>query len=369
MNSVASKKQETQEATPVADSAIVPTPTVIGWQGVRFVLPPDWSISGFSMDRDNGYLRVDAPGNIEMTVQVRWSKPTKIGTRQITLFSLAMTQLQRYFLKETTPESLGRTLEETLKRLFNESEKQAKKAKVKFTGTSEQETREGTNSERVAIGFEWSGVGRGIGKIWKCTHCGRIVVAQVVGRTKDRSRINEVARQLLATIHDHSEDGFDLWALYDLQVALPEDYRLLEQKLLSGYLHLKFARRSERVLVDRWGLANMTLKKFTLEDWFQNNALMSLKHLEKTDVDSPNGHSLLQFSGRLSLLQWLRSFQETLTRFHRMPSRYVGCIWQCEQTNRIFAVQTITHKNSENLLNEIVSRSHCHYTGHERMSD
>jgi len=32
--------------------------TLIGWQGLRFSLPPEWNITGFSMDRREGYLKV-----------------------------------------------------------------------------------------------------------------------------------------------------------------------------------------------------------------------------------------------------------------------------------------------------------------------
>ena len=35
----------------------IPARTVIGWQGVRCMLPPEWNVSGLSMDRDNGSLR------------------------------------------------------------------------------------------------------------------------------------------------------------------------------------------------------------------------------------------------------------------------------------------------------------------------
>ena len=47
--------------------------TVIGWQGMRCVLPPGWNVTGFSLDRDSGYLRVDAPGSGMLAVQIRWT--------------------------------------------------------------------------------------------------------------------------------------------------------------------------------------------------------------------------------------------------------------------------------------------------------
>ena len=55
---------------------IAGAPTIVGWQGLRCQLPPDWSVTGLSMERENGYLRIDAPGDATMTVQIRWMTAT-----------------------------------------------------------------------------------------------------------------------------------------------------------------------------------------------------------------------------------------------------------------------------------------------------
>src|SRR5437764_422781 len=44
--------------------------TLIGWDGIRFTLPPDWNLTAFSNDRPGGYLKVDSPGT--MFAQVKW---------------------------------------------------------------------------------------------------------------------------------------------------------------------------------------------------------------------------------------------------------------------------------------------------------
>src|ERR1051326_4996532 len=76
--------------------AVPPGRTVIGWQGVRFTLPPEWNVTGFSMDRDNGYLRVDSPGSGTMSVQVPWLNAAKPDQGPPTLYSLLAPVFRRW---------------------------------------------------------------------------------------------------------------------------------------------------------------------------------------------------------------------------------------------------------------------------------
>src|SRR2546423_14597889 len=56
-------------------------PTLIGWQGITFQLPPEWNVTGFSMDRADGYLKIDSPGT--MFAQVRWMDPRAARPRTV----------------------------------------------------------------------------------------------------------------------------------------------------------------------------------------------------------------------------------------------------------------------------------------------
>ncbi len=217
------KNSETEEST---------QPTSIGWQGIRFVLPPDWNLTGFSMDRENGYLRVDAPGNSTLTVQVRWlnaSNPDQNNT--ITAYTI-IAPFVRHWLKRSAP--IGPTsklnLSGNLERILKETEKQAKKAKATFDSTIKPEKTEGKDGERSAIHFSWTGEGRAQGKIWHCKTCDRVVVAQVIGMAKDQSAIANIASRLFATFQDHAIDGYDRWALYDLQMDVPERFPIAGAK-------------------------------------------------------------------------------------------------------------------------------------------
>jgi hypothetical protein len=351
---ITKQKEEFQQ-----EASASPARTVVGWQGIRCVLPPDWNVAGFSMDRDNGYLRVDAPGNSALTVQIKWMNAAKPAQGQGTLYHVLAPHARR-LLRRPEPPVPKPDLRENLEKMLKETAKQAKKAKSAFDSSLKPEKTEGEHGERTAINFSWSGGGRGQGKIWYCETCRRVVIAQVVGMAKDQHAITAIASQLFASLHDHAEDGYERWALYDLQADIPADFRLEAQKLLSGYLQLVFSRGAERIVLDRWGLANMTKKKFTLDEWFRNYALVGLKRLTRTEMETARGHSVIRYAGRLSLPGRLKALREAKLSLRRFPSRYKGGIWECEESNKIYAVQVFCQARSEELWAEVVSRCACH---------
>ena len=333
-------------------------PTVIGWQGVRCVLPPEWNLTGFSMDRESGYIRADAPGNSALTVQIRWTQANK--PEQKTLYHTLL-PLIRFALKRPAALEAKTDLRGSLEKMLKDTAKQAKKAKKEFESNIKPEKAEGPNDERTAINFTWTGEGRGQGKIWHCSHCKRILMAQVVGLQKDGGAIGSVAAQLFSTLRDHAEDGHDLWALYDLEMEVPEDFRLESQKLLSGYLHLKFLRGAEQIVIDRWGLANMTLKKFTLAEWFRSNALVRLKRLTATSYsDDAEGHEFEAWTGKLTLFGLIKALRDGRGGLRNFPTRYTGGAWTCKESNKIYSVQVLHSAKHKDLWAEVVNRCACH---------
>ena len=316
-------------------------------------------MTAFSMDRERGYLRVDAPGNSAVTVQIRWTDASKPESGPPTAYSL-IAPMVRGWLKRPEPMVKSPTLKTNLEKMFQDTAKQAKKAKAAFESSIKPERREGPNDERTAMNFSWTGAGRGQGKIWYCEKCHRVVIAQVVGQARDQSAIAAIASQLFASLHDHSDGGYDLWALYDLQVEIPDDFRLLEQKLLSGYLSLTFGRHGEKIILDRWGLANMTLKKFKLEEWFQNNVQVNLKRMKRDEVEGDRGHGMAHFSGGIPLLLLARLLRDTVGSMRRFPTRYEGAVWLCAESNKIFALQTLRSKKSDTLWQDVADRLICH---------
>jgi hypothetical protein len=334
--------------------------TVIGWQGIRCALPPDWNLTGFSMDRDNGYLRIDGPPTNSMSVQIRWQDAAKPPEPRLSPHQM-LSERWRAWRKLPAPPVPKPDLKANLDKILKDAAKQAKKNKTNFDSAVKPERTEGEQGERTAISYTWTGEGRGQGKIWYCSVCKRIVVAQVLG-TQKASALAAVASQLFATLHDHSDDGYDLWALYDLQMETPTDFRLEEQKLLSGHLQLTFGRQGERIIVDRWGLANMTLKRFTVNDWFRNNAGVNIKRLTSHE-DETRGHPVTRFAGGLSLFDRLKVLREARGSLRRFATRYEGGAWTCPESNKIYAVQVYHNRRTVGLWSDIVRRCRCHPDG------
>src|SRR5262249_49761615 len=124
--------------------------------------------------------------------------------------------------------------------------------------------------------------------------------------------------------------------------------------------HLEFARGAERIMIDRWGLANMTKKKFTLPEWLQNSALVNLKRMSEEECEIEQGHTVFRYTGKLNLPGKLRALREARGSLRRFPSGYIGVIWEWEEKNRIFAVQVFHRRDSEDLWNEVFRRCVCH---------
>lgn len=347
--------------TQSVEKSVIPQiePSVIGWQGVRCLLPPDWNLSGFSMEYEEGYIRIDAPLEKAMTVQIRWLDASKQKQSFPSLYTYIAPKM-RALLHKPDPPVTPPDLKATLDKMLKETEKQAQKEKMLFESNLKPEQREGEEGVRRSINFSWNGIGRGQGKIYHCTHCNRVVMAQVLAIGKDRSFIPEVASQLFATLQDHSIDGRNLWALYGLQIEIPENFRLTEQKVFSGHLRLVFHNKGEKIIVDRWGLADTVMKRLSLEDWFRNQTQTSLKNLELQQSALPSGHSLLFAKGPLGLLSKIQALRDSSGLPGRFASQYAGGVWECPETNRIYSVQYWHRTNNASLWDDLVQSCNCH---------
>lgn len=320
---------------------------------MRFILPPDWNVTGFSMNPGEGYLKVDSPGT--MFVQLKWTDPRQAG-RPKTLAGLTL-QLWRKWrskpAKEPEPPDLRALLDNFLKQI----NKQARKSKAAFDYKVKPETRE-ANEERIAHHFAWTGGGQGQGKIWFCKRCGRTVIAQVVGQARDN--VSAIASELFAGMRCHAEDGWNTWALYDLVAGMPAEFQIRSQKLMSGYLQLEFFRHGgERIVLERWGLANVTRKKFTLAEWFAQMRQVRHPGLVESEV-SVQEHPAVRVNGWIrGVGAWLRALREARP-LHRPAARYDACAWECPETNKTYVVQVWHTVCTTGLLEEVAARCECH---------
>jgi hypothetical protein len=111
--------------------------------------------------------------------------------------------------------------------------------------------------------------------------------------------------------------------------------------------------------VDRWGLANVTLKKFTLKEWFANQAATTLKRMEVRET-TEDGDERIRYTRKLSLLGRLKAIREAKLSLRLVPAYFEGEVWHCPTTNKIYAIQVWRSGRSADLAEEVIRRCVCH---------
>ncbi|MFZ5571450.1 MAG: hypothetical protein ACOZF0_13700 [Thermodesulfobacteriota bacterium] len=113
-------------------------------------------------------------------------------------------------------------------------------------------------------GFEWrDGTTGGRGVIFDCPRCSKAGLIQFIHRP-NRNHFpdissNGISTTLLASFRDHSEDGRNLFALYDIRLVVPEAFRLHSYRFTAGAFELHFRHRRISLTFYRWGLAGLRL--------------------------------------------------------------------------------------------------------------
>lgn len=296
------------------------TNTWVGWQGIVAEVPADWSLAAASGDEKSGYFRVDSTGSLAL--EVKWSKVGK----QVDLYA----QLGNY---------------------LDDLRRKARKKKLNF----DQKIK---SKEGGAVSFTWRADRKAQGKLWVCEDCGRVIIAQVSGEPSDD--VSNIASWVLPTIEDHSEDGWRTWALYELIAESPPGYRLEKQRLLSGYIQLTFRKGVNRLVIERWGLANVALRNADLKDWYEDRAAVDLRAFNySVDPVDFEGEPGLAVKGRMSVPALaIRGLRELLT-FRKPAIHLTAYAWVCESTNKVFSVRMM-HTAAESIADEVLERVECH---------
>ena len=296
------------------------TYTWVGWQGIVAEVPVDWSLAAISGDEKNGYFRVDSTGSL--TLEVKWSKAGK----QV-------------------------DLHEKLDAYLNDLRRKSRKRKISFEHKIK-------SKDSGMLIFTWRSDRKAQGRLWRCDECSRVIIAQVSGSPSDD--VSNVASFVLQSIEDHSEDGWRTWAMYDLIADVPSDYALEKHQLMSGYIQLLFRKGINRLIIERWGLADVALRKSSLKEWFAARALYDLQPYRYSAEDVEfEGESGIQITGRrYGLRQVLKSAYEYATL--RKPAASLdGYVWVCQESNKIYSVQSL-HSRNENILDDVLERVECH---------
>src|SRR5437762_990052 len=241
----------------------------IGWQGVSLRVPEDWSPVSVSAEGETGYLRIASPDT--RSVEIKWEEAR--GTVSV-------------------PEALERYL----KKLRRAARKSRQELTVKLRPRSLSNLRP---PGQAPSAYRWVAEGpnarHGCGVVWHCGECRRMVIAELLGGLEDDLSL---AAPVLKSVEEHGRDGWNTWGMYGLVMQVPDDYKIEGYQLLSGYLKFAFRRKASRLMVERWGLANIALKGVTVRDWFLGREAQRLSRFKFKVEEIPwRGHPVLRLSG------------------------------------------------------------------------
>lgn len=295
----------------------------VGWQGITIDAPDDWSLVGVNGDGRKGMFQVDSP--IASAIQVKWERAA--GKK---------------------PELMVKARE-----LLAAIEKTAKKAKVKFSSDLKPD-KNNSNS----VGFSWRTDRIGNGRILYCEKCDRVMVIQIIS-TRDEN-VSHLMPVILNSIRDHREDGWTAWAMYGLSFAVPPNYKLEKQTLMSGYLSLSFKNGAKTLVVDRWALAATLLASDSIEQWYRKDAVPDIRGFKVAFKPmTVAGHEGVKVEGRRSgIKQALKAIAHSFTLYPH-PGLLTGYVWHCIESNRLFSVRS-THIQNEEVAEKVRDLIVCH---------
>ncbi|RKY05317.1 hypothetical protein DRP77_01330 [Candidatus Poribacteria bacterium] len=305
-----------------------------GWQGIKAIIPSDWEIGALSGDWRSGYLRLE--DSLMPRLELKWST----HKRKPDLHAI----LDGYFKnlrKEERKKGEGLRIRRGVKLVKDLSAFEGKEV-VFFTCRSSR--------------FKANGM------IWFCPECRRTLIAQLNAAPGEGALLRETGR-IFSSIKDHPEGETNLWTAYGLSVEVPRRYKLESHKMMSAYLMLSFADGSRKVVVERYGLAEVLLKDSSFEEWFRRVYSKELKGYGFTlKGESPvPGHDGLKLEGEKvrftdKIPIPLLSLLNAPFRRRRISIR----AWRCVKSNRIFVVRVMAKGDTSRIADRISSTIECH---------
>jgi len=249
-------------------------------------------------------------------------------------------------------------LEHSVSRFVDTLARQAKKQKQPFTPVAKAHlVSKSRRGKHQVVNFGWTGdreavAGHGWGVSWHCAGCGRVMVAHLIGRGRERpEKMQRLAGEILASLECHGSGGWQTWSVFGLRVEIPEEFELARSKLMAGRLELSWKRarkpgmrfmlaRDETIGLTRVSLADVLLQNETLAQWATRTLWRADKQwifmrFEDTKI---GGHDAVQSEGDLRDMRLrLRSALFDFVRRRRAPRAEMR-VWHSAADNKIYAL-------------------------------
>jgi hypothetical protein len=322
---------------------------LLGWQGLSATLPANWNLASFEGNETNGKLRVDDEDGPRL--EMRW-EPAK-GTPDL---ERSITQSMQRLSREAAKKKQQRTIVDGVRLVSKSRKRKLQLAQYGWIG------------EREDV------IGQGWGVAWHCGDCGRVVVAEVMGRGREQSeKVQRLASEVLGSLECHGSGGWQTWSVFDLRLEVPEEFRLSRARLLTGRFEIEWIKprtggiggwlaRDQRLTLTRLSLADTLLQNQSLEEWARQTIVQpdkrwAFKEFEETRV---RDHPALLAYGKVRDLR--RRAGAALLDFllrRRTPPAELR-VWHCQPSNKLFALSSELASINAHVIADVLDSLDCH---------
>lgn len=283
-------------------------------------VPPDWELVAVDGDRRAGSVRLMDERAVRL--EARWSEG-KSGTA-------------------------AAVVSDHLREISRRARRQRAELKVERNVNAAAFADPGVDFEC----YEWRAEQKAVGLVRRCPACGRTVHVQVSGEAGEQLRGR--ARRIFSSVRDHPDDGWELWAFYDLSFDVPEAFRLDRADLKTGCVTCRFSRRRDELELSRVSLAHIALRNTDLEGWARSFAAGTLARFRVAAEEGRlASHPAVTLAGRA---RWTRDGLGLFLGWRRLRL----AAWRCEDRDRLLCCALSGRRIDDEAFAAIVARVRCH---------
>jgi hypothetical protein len=152
-----------------------------------------------------------------------------------------------------------------------------------------------------------------------------------------KRRESTLAERVLSSVTDSDRDAETRWSVFELSCVAPAAMKLTDQKLMAGDLSLTFASKGKTLTVRQVAVAELALKRMSLEKWVGSQQRVDLKHyrplgkVEEIAIDATGREirGVIRRSVRRRRFCWVRG----------LVSEKVTCALHDEARDRLVIVE------------------------------
>ena len=166
---------------------------------------------------------------------------------------------------------------------------------------------------------------------------------------------SEVHLGVLDSFRDHCEQGMLRWSLFGLNALVPKSFELVRYRFEPGHYQLEFKDPQKCVDLNRWGPADLLLRKSDLRHWFEKRC-NELGWCRVASIREQN------YQGRPALYGKSRGSDTPAVRLWARISRQLPNvwmrIWHLSPQNQILGVAARGLKSLDEPLLEEICRNY-----------